>query len=310
MERTIIILPVLFLLVFGIPILIGVYVYRDAAKRGMNALLWALVAVFAPSLIGLIIYVLVRGNYSELKCPACFEPVKEEYTVCPNCGAKLRPFCPKCSAPVESDWKVCPRCAQPLPEVQDDIMPPVRPKDRTFWKVLLIIILIPVLLIVFLLFFRFTAVTGGSVSLSQITFDEYFEEQEDSEISETVAKWIESLDGGTDHAYALMYEYDSNNGGSYFFLIYVPGAGNSHSTSFGQSSGLLGPTIRLELTYTGNSGSLYCVQSSADSAPDLRITVNGRKIRCDVTTVDFNPTLYFIVPQHHPAPPAGSAFEE
>ena len=294
--RAIIIIPILLLIVFGIPILIGVYVYRDAARRGMNALLWALVAVFAPSLIGLIIYLLVRGNYSELKCPACNASVKEEYVVCPNCGAKLRPACPNCSAPVESDWKVCPRCAQPLPEVRNDTTPPVHPKDRTLGKVLLIIIVIPVLLIAALLIFRLRFLGGGSVSLSQISFDEYFEEQEDIEISEAVAKWIESFDGDADHAYALMYENDRDNGSSYFILIYVPGAGDSHSSSIGQSSGLLRPTIRLELPYTGNSGSLYCMQSSADSAPNLRIKVDGRKIQCDVTTVDFNPTLYFIIP--------------
>lgn len=294
----IIIMPILLLIIFGIPILIGVYVYRDAARRGMNALLWALVAVFAPSLIGLIIYLLVRGNYSELKCPVCNASVKKEYAVCPNCGAKLCPSCTNCSAPVESDWKVCPRCAHPLPEAQNDITPPVHPKDRTLGKVLLIIILIPVFLIAALLIFRlqFLEGGGGSVSLSQISFDEYFEKQEDKEISETVARWIESIDGDTDHAYALMFENNSENGSSYFFLIYVSGAGDSHSSGIGQRSGLFEPTIRLELPYTGNSGSLYCVQSSADSAPNLRVTVDGRKIRCDVTTVDFNPTLYFIIP--------------
>ena len=279
-------------LVFGIPILIGVYVYRDAARRGMNALLWALVAVFAPSLIGLIIYLIVRGNYSDLKCPACNAPVTEAYVVCPNCGAKLRLSCPNCSSPVEPDWKVCPRCAQPLPEVQNDVMRPVHPKDRTLGKVLLIIILIPILLIALMVFSMRAITGGGAASMGRISIDRYFEEQPDSEISETVKNWIDSFDGDANHAYALMYEDTGDNGNSYYALIYVPGAGDSHSTSFGQSSGLFGQTIRLELERTGNSGSLYWMQSSASRTPSLRITVDGRNIHCDVTPVDFNPVLF------------------
>ena len=278
-------------LVFGIPILIGVYVYRDAERRGMNALLWALVAVFAPSLIGLIIYLVVRGNYSDLKCPVCNAAVTEEYVVCPNCGAKLRLSCPNCSAPVEPDWKVCPRCAQPLTEVQNDVMPPVHPKDRTLGRVLLIIILIPILLIALLVLSFRSVTSGGAASLGQVSFDEYFEKQKDSEISETVEEWVSSVDGDADHAYALMYK-DAVEGDRYCFLIYVPGAGDSHSTGFGQGSGLFGPTIRLDLERTGNSGSLYWIRSSGGSTPRLRITVDGCKLRCDVTAVDFNPAIY------------------
>lgn len=288
MRNIIIVLPIM-LVVLCVPILIGVYVYRDAERRGMNGLLWALVAVFVPLLIGLIIYLLVRGNYSELKCPRCSAPVKEEYTVCPSCGAKLRPSCPNCSAPVEPDWKVCPKCAQPLPEVENDVTPPVRSKDRTLGKVLFVIILVPVLLIA-LAIFSLTAVTGGgAASLGQISFDSYFEEQDDSEISEAVEKWIDSFDGNTDHAYALMYEEAGDDENIYYALVYVPGAGDSHSTGFGPSSGLWGTTLRLELERTGNSGSLYCVKSSAKHAPDLKITVDGQKIKCDITMVDFNP---------------------
>lgn len=55
-------------ILIGIPVLIGVYVYRDAKRRNMNALLWTLIAILAPSLIGFIIYLFVRGNYDDLQC--------------------------------------------------------------------------------------------------------------------------------------------------------------------------------------------------------------------------------------------------
>ena len=64
-----------------VPILIGVYVYRDANRRGMNALVWTLIALFAPSLIGFIIYLLVRSGYSDLECPRCQTAIKEEYVL-------------------------------------------------------------------------------------------------------------------------------------------------------------------------------------------------------------------------------------
>ena len=292
MANAIIALLIFTPLVFGILILIGVYVYRDAERRDMNGLLWALVAVFVPSLIGLIIYLLVRGNYSDYKCPACNAPVTGAYVVCPNCGAKLRPSCPNCSAPVEPDWEVCPRCAQPLPEVQNDVMQPLHPKDRTLGKVLFIIIVIPILLIALMVFSMRAMSGGGAASMGQISIDRYFEEQTDSKISEAVEEWIDSFDGDADHAYALIYEDTGENGNSYYALIYVPGAGDSHSTNFGQSSGLFGPTIRLELESTGNSGSLYWMQFYANRTPSLRITVGGSNIQCDVTTVDFNPVIF------------------
>ena len=54
-------IPFLLLLLL-IPILIGVYVYRDAKRRQMNAVAWTAIAVLAPTFIGLIIYLLVRRN--------------------------------------------------------------------------------------------------------------------------------------------------------------------------------------------------------------------------------------------------------
>ena len=47
---------VILAIIIIIPVMIGVYVYRDAARRGMNAVLWTLVAVLAPALVGFIVY--------------------------------------------------------------------------------------------------------------------------------------------------------------------------------------------------------------------------------------------------------------
>ena len=60
-RATIFILVVLVALL-TVPVLIGVYVYRDSRRRGMNAALWTLIAVAAPALIGFIIYLLDRKS--------------------------------------------------------------------------------------------------------------------------------------------------------------------------------------------------------------------------------------------------------
>ncbi|MGN0658788.1 MAG: hypothetical protein ACI4LA_04200 [Emergencia sp.] len=58
------IIPLVILFTVGIPIIIGVCVYRDASRRvDCSPLLWALVAALVPSCIGLVIYLIVRRDY-------------------------------------------------------------------------------------------------------------------------------------------------------------------------------------------------------------------------------------------------------
>lgn len=138
------------ILSIGLEVLIGVYVYRDAVKRNMNAVLWTLVSVFAPYLVGFIIYLFVRENHPNMSCPECNTKITDQYVVCPNCGAQLKASCPNCKTPVEAGWKVCPTCANPLPE-EYEVKKPKKAKDH-LWKILIAIIVIPitVLLIGFL----------------------------------------------------------------------------------------------------------------------------------------------------------------
>lgn len=57
-----------------LPVMIGVYVYRDSESRGMNAPLWTLIAVLGPAFVGLIIYLIVRSESGSLKCPSARIP--------------------------------------------------------------------------------------------------------------------------------------------------------------------------------------------------------------------------------------------
>lgn len=299
--RTVIFSLVVLVALLTIPIMIGVYVYRDAKRWGMNAMAWTLIAVVAPALIGFIIYLLVRGNSPDLQCPQCAEPVTEQYVICPHCGAKLRPACPNCSFPVEADWKVCPKCAAPLEGVETPPAPPQRQRDRTLGKILIAIIVVPVALIALAVFglTAFQSVTGSS-TMREVTFDEYNQEQESETIREAVHEWLDSLEVRSDRAYALRYDYSNELGAGqeHYYLFYVPAGGQSPSTSFGTDAGLFGTTLNLRLERTGYSGSLYCVQTSVESTPKPRIVLGGKHIRCEVQVVDYNPTLFFIQPNY------------
>ena len=311
--RTVIFSLVVLVALLTIPVMIGVYVYRDAKRRGMNAMAWTLIAVVAPALIGFIIYLLVRGNSPDLQCPQCAEPVTEQYVICPHCGAKLRPACPNCSFPVEADWKVCPKCAAPLEGVEIPPVPPRRQRDRTLGKILIAIIVVPVALIALAVFglTAFQSVTG-STTMREVTFDEYDQEQESKMVREAVHEWLDSLEVRSDRAYALRYDYSNELGAGqeHYFLFYVPAGGQSPDTSFGTDSGLFGTTLNLRLERTGFSGSLYCVQNSAENPPKPRVVLGGKHIPCEVQVVDYNPTLFFIEPNYAKAEPGAVELPE
>jgi signal transduction histidine kinase len=104
-------------------ILVIVWVYRDAERRGMNGILWALL-VLIGNLIGLIIYLIVRSDIVPAQraapalqtCPKCQKQVSTTYVFCPYCAARLHAVCPKCNKPTEENWKVCPHCGEKLSE--------------------------------------------------------------------------------------------------------------------------------------------------------------------------------------------------
>jgi len=98
-----------------------IWVYRDAEKRGMSGLLWALL-VFIGSIVGLIIYLIVRtepgarpaNGTAKEACPSCGKDVAAGFVFCPHCGARVKPVCASCQKPVDKGWKACPYCGTPL----------------------------------------------------------------------------------------------------------------------------------------------------------------------------------------------------
>lgn len=268
-----------------VPILVGVYVFRDASRRGMNAALWTLIAVLVPILVGFIIYLLVRGNYPDLKCPQCGTPVRESYVSCPQCGARLKASCPTCSAPVEPDWKVCPRCASPLSQDSSNIQTPVRKKDRGLGVVLAVVIIVPLALLLFSLF-SFTALTpsSGGGSVTTLFVDEYLAMTDNPEIK----AWLENCGDDDNTAYVLRHQISDTD---LEYLIYMPGLPQDSPVEITPMSNLLKRhTLRLTFEADGiNPGSTVAlVTCSGDTNQELEIYFKpNQKVNCEITSVDY-----------------------
>lgn len=79
-----------------IGLLLCIWVYRDAQKRGMDAVLWLIVVLIA-NIIGLIIYFVVR------------KPEVIKGTPSPYSTAQ---YCKHCGNPLTSDARFCPKCGK------------------------------------------------------------------------------------------------------------------------------------------------------------------------------------------------------
>ena len=136
------------LLVTAVPVVMGIFVYRDAKARGMDALLWTLIAVFAPGFIGLIIYLIMRREHLKLSCPNCGNEVKQTFVSCPNCGQKLAASCGNCGAALSPEWKLCPQCGAEITGTAE-FAPPVvtKPDSKGFLIAIIAIMAVPLALI-------------------------------------------------------------------------------------------------------------------------------------------------------------------
>jgi RNA polymerase subunit RPABC4/transcription elongation factor Spt4 len=103
-------------LLFAATILLTGYIYADAKRRGMNAVLWVLLVLLIPKPIGFIAYFLLRTPLLRL-CPQCHAAVGVDFSYCPKCGFALAPSCPGCGRAIRQDFACCPYCGKPIAAV-------------------------------------------------------------------------------------------------------------------------------------------------------------------------------------------------
>jgi hypothetical protein len=96
-------------LVLSVFVLFYGYIWADAKRRGMSPVLWVLVSLLVPYLIGAILYFVVREPLP-LNCPQCDCTVNPHFNFCPGCQFNLRPNCPQCRRAVRAGDHFCPHC--------------------------------------------------------------------------------------------------------------------------------------------------------------------------------------------------------
>jgi RNA polymerase subunit RPABC4/transcription elongation factor Spt4 len=89
------------------------WMYSDAKRRGMRAVLWVLLGIFVPNMIGVILYLVLRDPLP-VSCPKCSNIVARNYAYCPSCGEQVVPGCAQCGKVVEPGWKNCAHCGTRL----------------------------------------------------------------------------------------------------------------------------------------------------------------------------------------------------
>lgn len=79
------------LLLIGTMIGLGIWTYRDAKSRGLEAGMWTAIVVMVPNFIGLLLYFLVGRKQQKIKCPSCEAETEQGKPHCSNCGAVISP---------------------------------------------------------------------------------------------------------------------------------------------------------------------------------------------------------------------------
>lgn len=134
-----------------------VWTYRDVASRTSDTFTQtiALVLVFAFSIPGLLVYLVLRPKdtlmdsydrqleaeallheiQEQATCPRCRRKVDQEFVACPYCRTALRTPCESCARPLSSTWVLCPYCSAERPQPAGATAPapaigemPIRPK--------------------------------------------------------------------------------------------------------------------------------------------------------------------------------------
>ncbi len=106
-------------------LLIG-YIYADAKRRGMNAVLWTVLVILIPKPIGFIAYFLLRKPLVT-PCPHCGTAIGTDFRYCAKCGYAVSPTCLHCGHAISRDYIVCPYCGKPVgappPRLNDSLSP-------------------------------------------------------------------------------------------------------------------------------------------------------------------------------------------
>lgn len=137
-----------FLLAFWLAMII--WTWRDirARSRDVFAAILAVVLVAVFSVVGLVLYLLLRPKETlaeaydraleeeallrsveeQLVCPNCQRAVEKDWRYCAYCHTQIKKDCPSCSRLLELGWTLCPYCGNsatvPKVRTREELPPP------------------------------------------------------------------------------------------------------------------------------------------------------------------------------------------
>jgi len=97
------VIPIIF---FIIAIVLAIWVYKDAEKRGSSGALWLIIVIFT-GIIGLIIWLVIRPPITG--SPQQNINIVQQTQQQPGGAGRV---CPNCGRPIPMDAKVCPYCGK------------------------------------------------------------------------------------------------------------------------------------------------------------------------------------------------------
>ncbi|MEG0013203.1 MAG: zinc ribbon domain-containing protein [Cellulosilyticaceae bacterium] len=105
------------IMILAVQIIVGVLVYKNAEQYGLSGVMWMIIVIILPGLVGAILYFIIRyGKEKILYCSHCHEQVKETYNFCPNCRSSFGSLCDSCNNLSGKYDKFCPFCANEMTE--------------------------------------------------------------------------------------------------------------------------------------------------------------------------------------------------
>ncbi|MGN0468107.1 MAG: zinc ribbon domain-containing protein [Acutalibacteraceae bacterium] len=278
---TCIFIPIIIIMCILIPVMIGIYVYKDAKNRQMNAALWTIVAAFAPGFIGLIIYLIVRSDYSAMKCPACGAGVRESFAVCPKCGTSLKNTCSRCGYPLEGGWLNCPNCAEPIPPEKQMPTVSAHESDKALRRILAAAIIIPLVLCILLFscVFVFRANTSNFYTSCGISGTKSDFPQKD------IQAWFDRCDKAGKGIYLFTQEFEPSDTGNRrsAFLFYRNDSDYCAQISDVNHSMFKKSSVDFEFAQNDEidgdcSVSFYCIETKRGAVLGDVIGINGQEI--------------------------------
>ncbi len=181
---------IIILLYIVVMVIAAIFVYKDAKRRGMNEVVWGLIGLLTPFLLGVFLYLICRNPLTELKCPKCGAFVDKTMENCPNCNSRLLTQCPVCHFPVQKGWKTCPQCGN---EYEENYQQPILDykKDSTLAPIIFIILILIVCISGVVNMFvgdgqKFSGY-GGYTGMYNISADDLRKNDE-------IAEWLDSCD--------------------------------------------------------------------------------------------------------------------